>query len=106
LLLGILRCGDHDAAKGLENLGVTIEAARRSAREVASVDADRQAANREVKAALAEALRCARSRGAGQVGVEHVLVGALGDPGSGATRVLRTLGVAPEDARRIVANGR
>jgi hypothetical protein len=106
LLLGILRSEDHDAAKGLENLGVTIEAARQSAREVAGADPDRQAANREVKAALAEALRCARSSGARLVGVEHVLVGALGDPANGATRVLRTLGVAPEDARRIVAKGR
>jgi hypothetical protein len=101
LLLGILRSGDHDAAIGLENLGVTIEAARRSVREVASADLDHETPKREVRAALADALRCARSSGAGQVGVEHVLVGVLGDPAGGATCVLRALGVAPEDARRI-----
>ncbi|HEX6026620.1 MAG TPA: Clp protease N-terminal domain-containing protein [Solirubrobacter sp.] len=94
LLLGILRSGDHDVAKGLHDLGVTLEAARRSAREIVST--------RDVKVALARAVRYARGNGARQVGVEHILVGALEDPDSGAARLLQSLGVAPEDAREIV----
>ena len=54
----------------------------------------------------AAALRTTRYDGTGPTGLFEVLYGALEDPRSGASTVLRELGVRPEEVRRLAAYGR
>ena len=91
LLVGILRSGDHPAVVALNDLGVEYHGARSAARRLA-------AANRrgEVKQVLCDAVQAARGDECERIGVEHVLLGALRDPTSGASATLRELGVTPD----------
>ena len=103
LLLGTVRSGDHAAAAGLEELGVTMEAARTAALTLRESGQTQAELKQEVNGILSEAIRAAHLAGAERVGVEHILMGALSDPAGGATAVLRALGVTPDAARRAVA---
>ncbi len=90
LLLGILRFMDHPAVAPLHRLGVDYGAAR----EVAgTVSAGRDT---DVKRVLCAAIQAAQRDGCHQIGIEHVLLGALQDPASGATATLRALRVRPD----------
>jgi ATP-dependent Clp protease ATP-binding subunit ClpA len=96
LLVAILCFGDHPAVAALNRLGVAHDDAR-SALRTDSL-ANRRAADlqHDVKRALAAARACARRNGCEQIGIEHLLLGALQDPASGANTTLRALGVTPD----------
>lgn len=104
ILLGILRGGDRRAAAALISTGITIDAVRREARTLAGARRGVSPRPREplrasevdVRAVLAEAVRCARRDGAARVEVEHLLRSALSNGDTPALRVLRRLGVAAE----------
>ena len=98
LLLGILRSGDHPAIVALDHLGVEYHGARSALRRLS-------AANRrgEVKQVLCQAVQAARSDGCEQIGLEHVLLGALRDPTGGASATLRQLGVTPGEVIAALA---
>ena len=98
LLLGMLRSGDCATVEALNALGVTLDAARPAARTVSAARAGRPELEDEARAVLAEALRAAQRERAGQVGIEHLLIGALMDPAGGAAQVLCALGISPESA--------
>jgi ATP-dependent Clp protease ATP-binding subunit ClpA len=97
VLLGILRNGDRRGAAALVTAGVTLEDARRAAREP---DAHSDDGVVGVRAVLAQSVRCAARRGAERIEVEDLVRGALSDGQAGAGDMLRTLGVAPD---RVVA---
>ena len=93
LLLGILRAGDHPAITSLNRLGVHYHEARRAL----------PAASRgDVKTVLCAAVEAARRQGTDQIGIEHVLDGALRDSAGGASATLRALGVTPAAALAAV----
>src|SRR5829696_8069851 len=70
LLLGTLRSGDHATAAALEDLGVTMEAARTAALTARESGPSRAEVKYEVNVVLSEAIRAARVDGADRVGVE------------------------------------
>lgn len=90
LLLGILRSSDHPAVLALNRLGVEYDITRNAVRNLSA--ADRRG---DVRQALCEAVHTAQHDGCKQVGVEHVVLGTLRDPDSGANATLRVLGVTP-----------
>jgi hypothetical protein len=109
ILLGIMRNGDPRAAAALTASGITVDDVRRQARALAgrppvAMTPDphepRQADEVDVRAVLAEAVRCARRDGAAHVEVEHLLRSALSNVDTLAMRVLGRLDVAP---RRVLA---
>ena len=102
LLLGILRSGDSATVRALNDLGVTIEAARSAAREVGVARRAPANAADETRAVLADAMRAAVDERAPKVGIEHLLLGALSDPAGGAANALRMLDVSLETARARV----
>src|SRR6478735_7476517 len=102
LVLGVLRSGDHPAAARLNGLGITLDAARTAALSLQESGREHSEIDREIKRVLEEALHAARRDGADRVGVEHILTGALCDPAGGATRMLRALGVTPDEAGALV----
>jgi len=102
LVLGVLRSGDHPAAARLNGLGITLDAARTAALSLQESGREHAEIDREIKRVLEEALHAARRDGADRVGVEHILTGALCDPAGGATRMLRALGVTPDEAGALV----
>src|SRR3954454_16147491 len=92
LLVGILRCVDHPAVAALQRIGVTYGPARDVAR---TISARRET---DVKRVLCAALALAQRDGCEQIRIEHVLLGALQDPTSGASATLRALRVPPDVA--------
>lgn len=100
LLLGLLRSGDHQVVRALDDLGVDFEAAHEVCRERAAT-----VRPGEPKVVLAAAARAARAAGADRVGIEHLLAGVLSDPAGGATELVRALGIAPEAVASAGAPG-
>jgi ATP-dependent Clp protease ATP-binding subunit ClpA len=105
ILLGIMRNGDPRAASALTATGITIDDVRREARALAGGRAGAaapdphdpaNASGVDVRAVLAEAVRCARRDGAAQVEVEHLLRSALSNGDGSAARVLGRLDVLTE----------
>jgi ATP-dependent Clp protease ATP-binding subunit ClpA len=94
VLLGILRNGDRRVASALIAAGVVLEDARRGA--WSSPKPSKRGGRRvDIRAVLAEALQCAKRRGAERIEVEHVLRAALAEDTGGAAQLLRRLGVPP-----------
>jgi ATP-dependent Clp protease ATP-binding subunit ClpA len=99
VVLGALRAADIPAAIVLRSAGVTLERAR------VHVEAGaprtklfrRTAEARDVQPVLVGAAHEARARDARRIEVEHLLLGALREPGAGAPRMLRAMGVDPAD---------
>jgi ATP-dependent Clp protease ATP-binding subunit ClpA len=106
LVLGILRSGDCATVEALASLGVTLPATRAAARAITAAQESEPRVDDEVRTVLAEALRAAIRERAGQVGIEHLLIGALMDPAGGAAQLLRALGVSPEAAGARVGEAR
>lgn len=102
LLLGILRFGDPHAAAALEALGVDLGAARSNAQgtlvdgSVEGVPEGPQGISPHARAVFEQSLREAVQRGDGYIGVEHLLLAAVGDDQGGAHRTLAALSVDPE----------
>jgi ATP-dependent Clp protease ATP-binding subunit ClpC len=95
ILLGILRSGDGETVEALNALGVTIDTAEPAARAISAARRGQPGLNDEAKAVLVDALRAVNRNGSKQMGLEHLLAGALADPAGGAADVLRALGVSP-----------
>jgi ATP-dependent Clp protease ATP-binding subunit ClpA len=94
VLLGILRNGDRRVASALIAAGVVLEDARRGAWS-SSKPSKRGGRRVDIREVLAEALQCAKRRGAERIEVEHVLRAALAEDTGGAAQLLRRLGVPP-----------
>ena len=91
VLLGILRNGDRRAAPALHAAGVTLQNARVCAR---SRGPEGMALTR---AALARGVQRARQERAPQLGVDHLLRGALAELDGDSGSLLRSLDVSPAD---------
>jgi ATP-dependent Clp protease ATP-binding subunit ClpA len=91
VLLGILRNGDRRAAAALHAAGVTLPNARVCARSRGPEGIDL------TRAALARALQRAREERAPQLGVDHLLRGALAELDGDSGSLLRSLDVSPAD---------
>ncbi|MCY9786505.1 hypothetical protein KIK06_21680 [Nocardiopsis sp. EMB25] len=101
LLLGLAREGNGLAADTLASLGLNHEAART---EVARLGGRRSWTRRnhrrlapETKKALEGSLYAALEREHTFIGTEHLLLGLLRGEHDAASRVLRNLGIPPED---------
>jgi hypothetical protein len=106
LLLGVLRSGGHQAARVLNDLGVTLDDARAAAQPTL---VDGKAPNAEpvgndgisgyARSVLEQSLREAVGRGEGYIGVEHLLLALLREDVGGAARTLSELGIDPDVVR-------
>ncbi|MGK7906966.1 MAG: ATP-dependent Clp protease ATP-binding subunit [Synechococcus sp.] len=103
LLLGVLASGDSQAAKALEDAGVTLPLARQRIEETLGRGETFSPAEIPItpkaKEALEESLRQARQMGQPYVSVEHVLLGLLSSDTSIASQTIVNLGANPEELR-------
>jgi ATP-dependent Clp protease ATP-binding subunit ClpA len=106
ILLGLIHEGEGIAAKALESLGITHEAARQQVNEIVGRG---QAApsghipfTPEAKKTLQLALREALQLGHSYIGTEHILLGLIREGSGPATAVLAALGVDPNRVRQQV----
>jgi ATP-dependent Clp protease ATP-binding subunit ClpA len=100
VLLAVLHQRDLPAAAVLRDAGVTLE---RVQRRVAAAAPLFGRPRPDLYALLAAPVDEARRRGGPRLEVEHLLLGILQDPTSGASRLLATLGVAAEPIRDQLA---
>jgi hypothetical protein len=104
LLLGVLRSGDHAAARVLNDLGVSLDDAR-SASQPTLVDGQpteppgKDGISAYARSVLEQSLREAVGRGEGFIGPEHLLLALLREDVGGAARTLHELGVDPDAVR-------
>jgi ClpA/ClpB-like protein len=105
LLLGILRSGDQRATRVLADFGVSLEQARAAAQPTLvdgrnnSEPAAKDGISTYARSVLEQSLREALGRGAGQIGVEHLLLALLREDAGGAARTLHALGIDPDAVR-------
>jgi hypothetical protein len=108
LLLGVLRSGDHQAARVLHDLGVSLDDAR-SAAQPTLVDgqppepAGKDGISPYARSVLEQSLREAVRRGEGFIGPEHLLLALLREDVGGAARTLSELGIDPDVVRERLA---
>jgi hypothetical protein len=116
LLLGVMRCSRAAVTHVLHDLGVDLEAARQHALPTmeaeaahdtgATVPPGPKGISAYAKRVFEQSLIEATSRGDGYVGVEHLVLAALGDPDGGAVRTLDALGISRDTVRdRIERRG-
>ena len=109
LLLGILRSGSHQAARVLNDLGVSLDDARAAAQptlvdgKAHSEPAGKDGISTYARSVLEQSLREAIARGEGHIGVEHLLLALLREDVGGAARTLAELGIDPEVVRERLA---
>ena len=109
LLLGILRSGDHVAAKVLNDLGVSLEDARAAATPTLingrshAEPAGKDGMSAYARSVLEQSLREAVARSEGYIGVEHLLLALLREDVGGAARTLAELGIDPDVVRERLA---
>ena len=109
LLLGILRSGGHQAARVLNDLGVSLDDARTAAQPtLVDGKAHHEPAGKDgisayARSVLEQSLREAVARGEGYIGVEHLLLALLREDVGGAARTLAELGVEPDVVRERLA---
>jgi hypothetical protein len=104
LLLGVLRSGDHAAAKALLDLGVSLDDARSAAQPTLVDGQPTEPAGKDgiapyARSVLEQSLREAIARGEGYIGVEHLLLALLREDVGGAARTLAELGIEPDVVR-------
>ena len=105
LLLGLAAEGEGLAAVALGSVGFDLDWARRDAGDLRPRTDSPPANppfNRQAKAALESSLQAALDLGHNYIGTEHLLLGLLRDPASGAGRVLDAQAIAAEPARDAV----
>jgi ATP-dependent Clp protease ATP-binding subunit ClpA len=106
LLLGLLREERGLAARALETLGITEEAARAKTAAVVGRGTGPATSQipftRRAKEVLELALREALSLGHNYIGSEHILLGITRQNDGGATQILRDLGADSERVRGAV----
>jgi len=109
LLLGILRSGDHQAARVLGELGVSLDDARAAAQgTLVNGQAHHEPRGKDglstyARSVLEQSLREAIGRGEGYIGVEHLLLALLREDEGGAARTLAELGIDPDVVRERLA---
>lgn len=116
LLLGVLRSGDHQAARVLRDLGVSLDDARIAAQPTlvdgrppdasgkdGSKDESKDGISTYARSVLEQSLREAVARGEAFIGPEHVLLALLREDVGGAARTLSQLGIDPDTVRRRLA---
>jgi ATP-dependent Clp protease ATP-binding subunit ClpA len=106
LVLAVLRSSELPAAALLRSFGATLMRARAQV-EAASPRAKlfrREFDAGDLRLLLAGPAREARERGHGRIEVEDLLMGATGDPSSGASRTLRAIGVDVDALREGLRN--
>jgi hypothetical protein len=107
LLLGLLRAEDEATAPVLADAGVTYDAARERVAALEAASARRRAPfTRAAKRALEHSVREAQALGDNFIGAEHVLLGLMADPRSGAVAIVGELGAAPDAIREAVLKRR
>jgi hypothetical protein len=110
LLLGVLRSGDHQAAKVLHDLGVSLDDARAAAQPTLVDGRPAEPAGKDgispyARSVLEQSLREAIARGEGFIGTEHLLLALLREDAGGAARTLHELGIEPDAVRERLACG-
>jgi Clp amino terminal domain, pathogenicity island component len=114
ILLGVLRSGDHMAAKVLQDLGVSLDLARTAAQPTL-VDArptelagggGKDGISTYARSVLEQSLREALARGEAFIGPEHLLLALLREDVGGAARTLSSLGIDPDVVRARLGPGR
>jgi hypothetical protein len=109
LLLGILRSGGHEAARVLNDLGVSLDDARAAAQPTLvdgkdhSEPAGKDGISTYARSVLEQSLREAVARGEGYIGPEHLLLALLREDVGGAARTLAELGIDPDVVRERLA---
>jgi hypothetical protein len=108
LLLGVLRSGDHSAAKVLHDLGVSLDGARSAAQPTLiggkpTEPPGKDGISEYARSVLEQSLREAVGRGEGFIGPEHLLLALLREDVGGAARTLHELGVDPDAVRERLA---
>jgi hypothetical protein len=99
LVVATLRAGELPAAVLLQRAGATLERARTqvdASTPRAPVFRRASGSGDDLRRLLAGAATVARSRGDEQIEVEHLLLGALTEPNSEASRTLAAIGVDPK----------
>lgn len=105
ILLGLLVEGESSAAKALETLGITFEAARAQVEEVIGHGEDHHAPSGgmpftpRAKKVLELTRRESRQLGHSYIGPEHLLLGLVREGEGVATQVLIRLGTDPRSVR-------
>ena len=105
LLLGILRSGGHQAARVLNDLGVSLDDARAAAQPTLvdgqghAEPAGKDGISAYARSVLEQSLREAIARGEGHIGVEHLLLALLREDVGGAARTLHELGIDADVVR-------
>jgi hypothetical protein len=109
LLLGILRGGGHQAARVLNEMGVSLDDARAAAQPTLvdgrghAEPAGKDGISAYARSVLEQSLREAVARGEGYIGVEHLLLALLREDVGGAARTLHELGIDPDVVRERLA---
>jgi Clp amino terminal domain, pathogenicity island component len=109
LLLGVLRSGGHQAARVLNDLGVTLDDARAAAQptlvdgKAHSEPVGKDGISSYARSVLEQSLREAIARGEAYIGVEHLLLALLREDVGGAARTLAELGIDPDLVRERLA---
>jgi ATP-dependent Clp protease ATP-binding subunit ClpC len=121
LLVGLLNDPDNLAVRLLQSLGQDVDLIRETAKELdvneplpEAVPAPAGAMHAETslwtgltlasRTAIGAALEASIDLGHNYLGCEHLLVGLLNDPDSGAGRVLHGVGLEPAGVRRAIAS--
>src|SRR4051794_15674216 len=109
LLLGAMTESEGAAARCLGSIGVEFDAVRDAVRRLGLPATPAGAAGRRrvpiskaARAALEQSLHEAQRLGHRHLGVEHLLLGLLRDPGGGATRALADIGISTDDIERCL----
>lgn len=96
MLLGLLRA---TTLRPLQDAGVTLAKARAQVEAMSPHSRLFARVAPDLRAVLAEPAREALRHGSRQIAPEHLLLGILHDPESGAVRTLRALGADPDVIR-------
>jgi ATP-dependent Clp protease ATP-binding subunit ClpC len=105
LLLGVMRSGDHRAARLLRELGISVDDARAAAQptlidgEPRGEPAGKDGFSTYARSVLEQSLREAVARGDAHIGPEHLLLALLRDDSGGAARTIGELGIDPDALR-------
>jgi ATP-dependent Clp protease ATP-binding subunit ClpC len=107
ILLGLLREGEGVACQVLVRLGASLSKVRARVLELESVGGGAGAPERpspslsgELRAVIEEARGAAAARGEPEVEPVHLFLAGVGDPDGAAGRMLRVVGVDPQELRR------
>jgi ATP-dependent Clp protease ATP-binding subunit ClpC len=103
LLLGLLADGEGTAARALESLGVTLDAAREQVREIIGEGKRPQQGHipftPRAKKVLELSLREALEWGDDHIGTEHLLLGLLAEADGVGAQIVARLGASPRAVR-------